>query len=151
MLLTGNEIVNADPSSLWKMLMDPVFLAKVLPHISSLQQLSEACYQATFSIKIGPINGNFSGNLQLKDIVEENSFTLSTLQQSKMGNANADILINLLLLDDSRTEVKFDGDIKLSGMLARVGQRLVGGIANTLTKQFFENLHKELALATSIK
>ncbi len=151
MLLTGNEIVNADPSSLWKMLMDPVFLAKVLPNISSLEQLSEASYQATFSIKIGPINGNFSGILELKDIVEEKSFTLSTLQQSKMGNANADVLINLEPIDDGQTEVIFDGNIKLSGMLARVGQRLVGGIANTLTKQFFDNLHKELALTNSYK
>ncbi|WP_373495478.1 CoxG family protein [Aquiflexum sp.] len=151
MLLKGNQIVNADISSLWKMLMDPVCLAKVLPNISSLEKFSEVCYQASFNIKIGPINGNFSGNLQLEDIVEEKSFTLRTLQQSKMGNANADILINLAPIDDSQTEIKFDGNIKLSGMLARVGQRLVGGIANTLTKQFFDNLQNELALTNSYK
>ncbi|MEX2566626.1 MAG: carbon monoxide dehydrogenase subunit G [Cyclobacteriaceae bacterium] len=151
MRLSGNQIVHADPSTLWKTLMDPVFLAKVIPGISSLEKLSEDCFNATLNLKVGPVNGNFSGNLQLEDISEEKGFTLRTLQQSKMGNANADVQINLVPIDNNHTEVLFDGNIKLSGMLARIGQRLVGGIANTLTKQFFENLQNELAETNSFK
>ncbi len=147
MLLTGNQIVNARPSTLWKMLMDPGCLAKVVPNISSLEKISEDCFNATFNIKVGPVN--FSGNLHLEDLNEEKGFTLRTLQQSKIGNANADVLINLVTLDDYHTEVKFDGNIKLSGMLASIGQRLVGGIADKLTKQFFENLQNELAVTSN--
>ena len=149
MLLTGNQIINAGPSTLWKMLMDPECLAKVVPNISNLEKISEDSFNATFSIKVGPINGNFSGNLQLTDLNEEKSFTLRTLQQSKMGNANADVQIKLVPVDDYHTEVKFDGNIKLSGMMASIGGRLVGGIASTLTKQFFDNLQNELAVTTS--
>ncbi len=36
------------------------------------------------------------------------------------------------------TEVAFDGDVKLSGMLAAMGQRLIGGVSNTLTNNFFQ-------------
>ena len=151
MLLTGNQIVNASPSTLWKMLMDPACLAKVVPNISKLEMLSDECFNATFNIKIGPVNGNFSGNLQLEDIEVEKNFTLRTLQQSKMGNANVDVVINLIPLDENHTEVIFNGNIKLSGMMARIGQRLVGGIANTLTNQFFDNLQNELSLTSSYK
>lgn len=79
MLLTGNQIVNARPSTLWKMLMDPDCLAKLVPNISSLEKISEDCFNAAFNIKVGPLNSNFSGNLQLEDLNEGKSFTLRTL------------------------------------------------------------------------
>ena len=151
MLLSGNQIVNADQTVLWKTLMNPTSLAKVVPNISSLEMLSEECYNATFHIKLGPVNGNFSGNMQLEDIEVEKNFTLRTLQQSKIGNANVDVVINLIPIDETQTEVIFNGNIKLSGMLARIGQRLIGGIANTLTDQFFDNLQKELSFTTTNK
>ena len=65
-------------------------------------------------------------------------------QNSKIGNANAAIKIGLLNVEEKKTEVSFDGDVKLSGLLASMGQRLIGGVANTLSKQFFSNLEKEL-------
>ena len=47
-------------------------------------------------------------------------------------------------VNDSQTEISFNGDVKLAGLLAGMGQRVLGGVANTLTKKFFENLDKEL-------
>ncbi|CAN5557459.1 hypothetical protein BH23BAC1_BH23BAC1_21470 [soil metagenome] len=149
MHLKGNQIVNAAPSRVWEMLMDPNSLAKVVPGITSLEKLSENSFKTTLNIKIGPVNGSFSGNLHLEDITEKKSFTLKTIQQSKIGNANADVQIKLAPLDDDKTEVIFDGDVKLSGMLASMGQRLLGGIANTLTKDFFNNLENEIAVTTN--
>ena len=148
MQLTGNQIVNAVPSRVWQMLMDPNSLAKVVPGISRLEKLSENSFKSILNIKIGPVSGTFSGNLQLEDIVEQKSFTLKAQQNSKIGNANAAVKINLDPVDDKQTEVMFDGDVKLSGVLASMGQRVIGGVANTLTKQFFNNLENELAVAT---
>ena len=51
---------------------------------------------------------------------------------------------------DNQTEVIFDGDVKLSGMLASMGQRIVGGVANTLTNQFFNNMQNEIAVTTDL-
>ena len=65
-------------------------------------------------------------------------------QNSKIGNANAAIKIDLLPVDARQTEIAFNGDVKMTGLLAGMGQRVMGGVANTLTKQFFANLEKEL-------
>jgi carbon monoxide dehydrogenase subunit G len=146
MQLTGNQILNATPSRVWEMLMDPIILAKVVPGISKLEKLAENSFKSILSIKIGPVSGSFSGNLQLEDIVEQKSFTLKAQQNSKIGNANADVKINVAAIDDTQVEVTFNGDVKISGMLATMGQRVLGGVANTLTKQFFNNLQKELAV-----
>jgi carbon monoxide dehydrogenase subunit G len=148
MRLKGNQIVHAVPSRVWEILMNPHSLARVVPGITSLEKISENSFKATVNIRMGPVNGMFSGNLQLEDITKEKSFTLKTLQISKMGNAKADVQIKLAPIDDNQTEVMFDGDVILSGMLASMGQRLIGGIAQTLTKQFFDNLQHELAVTT---
>jgi carbon monoxide dehydrogenase subunit G len=120
-------------------------LARVVPGISRLEETGDHTFKSTLNIKLGPVNGTFTGNLQLDDLQEPNAFTLKAQQNSKIGNANATIKINLSLVDETgNTEISFDGDVKLSGMLASLGQRVMGGVSSTLTKQFFSNLEKEI-------
>ena len=149
MKLTGKHIVNEVPSKVWEILMDTHSLAKVVPGISSLEKLSDNSFKSTLNIKIGPVSGSFSGNLSLEDIVEQKSFTLKAKQNSKIGNANATIKIELAPVGDLQTAVAFDGDAHLAGQLASMGQRIIGGVSQTLTKQFFSNLEKELELVNN--
>ncbi|RYY29232.1 MAG: carbon monoxide dehydrogenase [Chitinophagaceae bacterium] len=150
MQLAGNQIVNAPSSRIWQLLMNPDLLAKVVPGISSLEKLSENLFKSVIIIKMGPINGTFTGHLNLDDLVEEKSFLLKAQQNSKIGNANAEIKIDLTPKNENQTEVNFDGDVRMSGLLASMGQRVIGGVANTLTKQFFNNLERELAVPTNV-
>ncbi|MGZ8524546.1 MAG: CoxG family protein [Chitinophagaceae bacterium] len=144
MQLTGKHIVNAIPSKVWGMLMDTDTLARIVPGISRLEKTGENSFKSFLEIKLGPVSSSFTGDLQLQDIAEQKGFTLRVQQKSKIGNADAAIKIDLIAVNDSQTEVAFDGHAKLSGMLAGMGQRLIGGVSNTLTKQFFSNLEKEL-------
>jgi len=148
MQLTGKHIVNAVPLQVWKILMDTETLAKLVPGISRLEKTGDNTFKSVIEIKLGPMNGSFTGSLELEDIREEKGFTLKVLQKSKIGNANAAIKIGLLPVDDKQTEVAFDGDVKLSGLIAGMGQRVMGSVSNTLAKQFFANLEKELEAAT---
>jgi len=144
MQLTGKHIVNAVPSTVWNMLMDTEILAKVVPGISRLEKTGDNTFKSIIEIKLGPVNGSFTGNLEIEDVNEGKGFTLKVAQNSKIGNAKAAIKIDLLPVDNEQTEVAFDGDVKLSGLIAGMGQRVIGSVANTLTKQFFANLRKEL-------
>lgn len=144
MKLTGKHILNAPPSRVWEILMDTDSLARVVPGISSLEKLSENSFKSILNLKFGPVSGSFSGNIQLEDIVEKKSFTLKARQNSKIGNANAEIKILLSPEDDQKTAIEFDGDAQLSGLLASMGQRITGGISDSLTNQFFKNLGKEI-------
>jgi len=145
MQLTGKQVLNAAPAQVWEKLMDVDTLARIMPGVSSLERVGDNAFIATLQLKLGPVNGSFSGNMQLEDITEEKNFTLKVQQSSKVGNANAAVKVNLAPVDANHTEVSFDGDARLSGILAGMGQRVIGGVANTLTKQFFNNLEKELA------
>jgi carbon monoxide dehydrogenase subunit G len=148
MQLAGKHLVNAMPSKVWDMLMDTNTLARIVPGISRLEKTGENTFKSIIELKLGPVNGSFTGNLAMENIQEEKGFTLRVLQNSKIGNANAAIKIDLLPVNDKQTEVAFDGDVKLSGLIAGMGQRVMGGVSNTLAKQFFANLEKELEATT---
>ena len=145
MQLTGSHTLAAPIEKVWQMLMDTDILAKIVPGVSRLEKTGENQFEAISEIKLGPVSGKFSGGLTLSDIVEPSTFTLNVSQNSKIGNADASIKINLVAVDAQQTEISFDGDAKLSGLLARTGQRVLSGVANTLTKQFFTNFEEEIA------
>ena len=125
--------------------MDTDALARIVPGISRLEKLGENVYKAIVDIKLGPVGGSFTGNLNMEDIQPEKAFTLKIQQNSKIGNASGVIKIDINPAEENKTDVAFNGDVKLSGMLASMGQRVLGGVANTLSKQFFANMEKELA------
>ncbi len=148
MNLNGSHTLNAPPDRIWAMLMDTDILARIVPGITTLEKTDENEYKAVAQVKMGPVNGSFSGGLTMQDIRAGEGYTLNVRQNSKIGNADATVTIDLKPLDDNQTELVFDGKAKLSGLLARTGNRVMSGVANSLTKQFFENFEEEISTTT---
>ena len=145
MQLKGTHTLPAARGQLWNHLMDPEFLARVTPGVTRLERTGDDTYEAIADIKMGPVKGSFSGDLAIKDKQEPGSFVLEVSQKSKIGNVSATIDLALESADENSTVMTFDGKAKLSGLLARMGQRVLSGVANTLTKQFFAALEEELS------
>lgn len=144
MNLTGKYTVNAPAKLIWDLLMDPDTLARITPAITSLERIDEDNFKAIADVKIGPVGGAFSGNLNISEKVEPESFKLTIQQNSKIGNANAVVNMKMNALSETQTEVSFNGDVKLSGMLNTMGGRVITPVANMLSKQFFEALELEV-------
>jgi carbon monoxide dehydrogenase subunit G len=144
MQLSGKYSLNTDRVTIWNLLMNPEILALLIPGITRLERKGEHNFISIMEIKMGPINGSFTGTMDLEQITEYESFTLNARQDSKMGKAQAVIKIDFSSPSDNQTELAYNGDIRLTGLLANMGQRLIGGVATTLIKQFFSNLTKEL-------
>ena len=145
MELKGKHTVNATPATLWKMLMDTETLSKIVPGVTKLEKTGENSYISALEINAGPISTSFNGNAQMEDILEQKKFALKMQQSNKMGNVNSVMNVELNPINDAETEVVFDGEVKISGMLAMMGQKVLGNVTNMLTKQFFANLDNELA------
>jgi carbon monoxide dehydrogenase subunit G len=144
MKLTGQYTLNASAQTVWTMLMNPDTLTRIVPFVTSLESTGEDTFTAIAQVKMGPVKDSFSGNLTIKDKVEPQSFTLSVQQNSKSGNAAADIKMKLAELNTTQTEVRFEGDVRLSGTLAIMGGRVLTPIAASVSKQFFQALEKEI-------
>jgi carbon monoxide dehydrogenase subunit G len=144
MKLTGTHRFNTDAETLWRILLDAEVLARITPGISRLEPLSEDRYKAIAEVKLGPVSGSFTGQMEVADKSAPHSFTLKVKQDSRIGNVAAEIGITLTPISAEETALSFDGAAKLSGLLARTGQRVLSGVANTLSGQFFKALEKEI-------
>ncbi len=147
MQINGTYRLNAPTDVVWKMLMDPEVLEKVTPGIKKLEPLEEDVYNAISEVKIGPVRGSFEGKLSVKDKIEQQRCVLVVDQKSKSGNVVAEIGMQFVAQEDGKTQIAYTGEAKLSGMLARMGQRIMSGVVSTLSKQFFQAFEKELEAA----
>ena len=145
MQLKGTHTLPVSRQHLWELLMNPDFLAKVTPGVTRLERTGDDTYEAIADIKMGPVKGSFSGDLAVKEKNEPESFVLEVSQKSKICNVSATINLGLVTVDDQQTSLEFDGKANLSGLLARMGQRVLSGVASTLTKQFFAALEEEVS------
>ena len=145
MELKGNRNVGTDTVTLWNMLMDVEILPKIVPGISKLEKTGENTYKSVLEVKFGPVSGEFTGDMQMEDINYQRSFTLKAQQHNKIGTVNSVMKIELMPISNKETEVVFGGEVTISGMMSMIGQKVLGGVTDMLTKQFFANLDHEIA------
>jgi carbon monoxide dehydrogenase subunit G len=131
----------------WSNMLDRAILEQVTPGVSELLEVEVNHYEATSDIRLGPVRGRFKGSLIIHDIVEQQSFVLSLTQDSSIGSANADITVQLSANGD-QTELRYSGDARLTGVLGRLGQRVLGGVVNSLAKQFFNDFEERVKTLT---
>lgn len=143
MKIKGKYSIEASPEVIWNMILDPDVLERITPGIKTLEKKGDDSYNAVSEVKVGPVRGNFEGDLNIKDKIHTKSCVVALDQKSKMGNALAEIGIELTP-QDNKTEINYTGEVKLSGMLGRMGQRIMGGVVSTLSKQFFTALEEEI-------
>jgi len=145
MELKGKRTIETDPAILWNMLMDVEMLPKIVPGISKLEKIGENTYKSVLEVKFGPVSGEFTGDMQMEDISYQKSFTLKAQQHNKIGSVNSVMKIELRLISANETEVTFGGEVTISGMMSMMGQKVLGGVTDMLTKHFFANLDREIA------
>ena len=139
MNLKGTHIVKAPRAQVWEQLNDHTVLAKLTPGVKSLEPTGPDSYKAVFEIKLGPVNGTFTGDLHVIDKIPGEGYTLDVTVHSPMGHVKAKGKIRLKDVPEG-TEVQFSGDAQISGLLARTGQRVLSGVGQSYTHQFFKAL-----------
>ncbi|NKB71860.1 MAG: carbon monoxide dehydrogenase [Candidatus Latescibacteria bacterium] len=144
MQLEGTHTFNTPQETIWTLLNDPDVLARTTPGIKELRPLGQDRYEALADIKMGPINSLFKGEMEVSEKRAPETYKLVVNVDAKIGTVAATGTILLRETGDG-TEVVFNAEARLTGMLARMGQRVLGGVGRMLTKQFFQALEREVA------
>ena len=144
MNVNGKHEFKISREELWKYLMDVEVLAKITPGISKLESLGEDQFKTHSQIKLGPVKSTFTGKMQVLEKNEPAAFQIKMEQLSKVGNAHVTVQMNLESVDETNSTLIFDGKANLSGVIARMGQRVLSGVANTITKEVFSELEKHI-------
>jgi uncharacterized protein len=138
----GSYTIPTLRSRAYLLLQDPVVLAKCMPGCDHLALIGEYEYEMKMKVVISSINGLFAGKVRIADQNEPVSFRLIVEGSGKVGFLKGDGLLHLDEAGEAGevTEVRYDGDVHVGGMMAQVGQRLMDSTAKMVIKKFFEKL-----------
>src|SRR4051812_10466087 len=144
MKLEGDYVFEASVPEVWSALFDPVILAAVMPGCEKLE-LVDGHYVGDIKVKVGPIQGKFTGKVDLQDKVEPESYTMIVDGRGAPGFVKATARVKLAA-DGDGTRVHYDADAQIGGKIASVGQRLIDASARAIVAQSLEGLHTNIKL-----
>ena len=144
MNVEGTAEIAQPREAVFDRLMDPNFLSRCIPGCESLEEIEPGRYKTLIKSGVGAVRGSFKGTATLSDVVRPESYTLSVEGKSTVGHVRSVARLRLEEMG-SGTRVHYEGEAKISGLLARVGGRLLEPAAKKVAGEFFERLTRELS------
>ena len=114
----------------------PSILKQCIPGCENFNKINNTHFNVTATNQIGPMNATFSGDVNLSNIKENESYTLSGEGQSSVGFANGSAEVKLLE-QDGVTTLNYEVDVNVGGKIAQLGSRLINGVAKKMSDYFF--------------
>ena len=141
--ITGTYTFNAPPARVWELLMDPATIASCIPGCEQLEPDGENRYRARLNVALAAITGSYDGTVVLSDIVAPERYVLTVEGQGRPGFAKGSATI-ALRAEGATTIVDVQGTMQTGGTIARLGQRLIGGVSKMMQDRFFACLQGKL-------
>jgi hypothetical protein len=149
MKIQGRQELAAPRDRVWSALQDPVILARTLPGCEALEPLGPDEYEMKMKLAIASVQGVFSGKVKLENQKPPESYSLAMEGRGKVGFVNGTGAFRLEPAGGgAATLVHYEGDVKVGGLIAGVGQRLLDMTSKMMIKRFFTALAAELEKGT---
>jgi len=146
MKLEGSYDVKAPRQKVWSAFLDPETLRKAIPGCEKLEMIAADEYKATLKIGVAAVKGTFEGKVRLLDKKPSDSYRLAAEGSGGPGFVRADTLISLSDIEGG-TRVSYSADVQVGGLIAGVGQRMLGGVSKMMADQFFTKMSDLLTTA----
>jgi carbon monoxide dehydrogenase subunit G len=134
---------NAPVQRVWDLLMDTAAIAHCLPGCRELRPAGDDRYDVELKVAIAAIAGDFKGTVALDEQHPPDSYKLVVSGTGRQGFVNGHAVVTLEA-DGDRTRVHVAAQADVGGKIARVGQRMLEGVARGTMKRFYKCLAKQL-------
>lgn len=134
--------VDAPPAAAWTVLKDINVLAECMPGAKITEQTGENAYKGQVSVKVGPVQSVFGGNVEIASIDDEaRSLVLNAKGKDKTGTSNASMALTASVResDSGGSELIGNSEITVNGKMANFGARMINGVADQLIDKFLTN------------
>jgi uncharacterized protein len=139
----GSYTFDVPTDRVWDLLMDPAALSSCIPGCTRFEPDGEDRYAVTLTVALAAITGTYNGTVNLTDKTLHTSYRLVMEGQGRAGFVKGSSVISLRPAGAS-TAVDVSGAVHTGGPIARVGQRLIGGVARMMMDRFFACLKAKL-------
>ena len=139
MKLEGTYEVPAPRKKVWDAFQDPKVLKKAIPGCEKLEAIGPDEYKATMKVGVGGVKGTFEGKVKLSDKQAPDSYKMNVEGAGGPGFIRGETIITLTD-QDGGTRVSYTADLQVGGLIASVGQRMLGGVSKMMADKFFNKM-----------
>jgi hypothetical protein len=139
--LSASYSFAASPQTVWDLLNDPTVIASCLPGCERLEPIGDDRYRASLKLAVASVTGEYTATVAMLDKHAPVSYRLVVDGSGKPGFMKGEATIELTAQDDG-TMVSVKGTGQVGGLVARVGQRLLGSVSKMMMDRFFACLQE---------
>ncbi len=143
MKVQGNVLLPAGREQVWELLTDPAKLAKLLPGCEKLEPDGPDRYKVAIKFALAAISGKYSGSVELSEKKPPESLRMVLEGKGTPGFMRGEGRIRLAE-KKGQTELHYEGEAQVGGMIAAVGQRMIDVAARRIIQQFFDSASAQL-------
>ncbi|MEL6922501.1 MAG: SRPBCC family protein [Bacteroidota bacterium] len=131
----------------WDNLSNPNEIVTCVPGAAITEQIDDRNFKGTVTMKFGPIKASYNGEIKIDKLDNDNyEMVMKGRGLDSKGKGSADMeMMGRLSEKDGGTEVEYNMEVSVIGMLAQFGSRLITDVSDQLANQFITNFKNKLA------
>jgi carbon monoxide dehydrogenase subunit G len=132
---------------LWEFLMDVPKVAQSLPGVESVSKIDDTTYEGALKVRVGPIALNLLGKIIVEERDKENwraALRAEANDRRAAGAVKGKTTMMLKAVDSNQTELVVETDVNILGKIGEFGQPIIRKKADSMLKEFVENIKKQL-------
>ena len=137
MKLSGTYEINAPRDKVFSAITDPAVLQRCIEGCEKMVKTGDNTYDAHLKLGVAGLKGAYVGKVELKDVKAPESYTLVMEGKGAPGFVKGTAKINLADKGQT-TELRYEADTQVGGMIAAIGSRLIEAIAKKMADDFFK-------------
>ncbi|XVH31135.1 CoxG family protein [Haloferacaceae archaeon DSL9] len=128
------------PEHLWDYFTDPEILAECAPGCKEMHLVEPHSIEAVISVGVGSVKPTFDVDVTITECDEPSTLKMIAGGDARRNAFDATAEMSLAETDGGGTNARWRTETDVSGLIASMGQRALGSVANRLVNTFFADL-----------
>ncbi|MAB79408.1 MAG: hypothetical protein CMJ89_08645 [Planctomycetes bacterium] len=144
MKLSGESRLDGRPEEVFGHLLDPEVIKRCIDGCERLELVAPNRYEFTATARLGAFRGVFEGVAEVSEIITPESYRIFASAKSKLGRMEGSASVRLFEAQ-GQTRLHYEGEARVSGMIAAVGGSMIDLWAKKAVSEVFARLAREIA------
>jgi carbon monoxide dehydrogenase subunit G len=140
MKISGSNVIDQPVDKVWEALLDPRVLVATIPGCERLETTGDHRYAMTVTAGVAAIKGTYTGSCALTDLREREGLVMTLQGAGAPGTVDATVDVRFSEPAPGRTEISYEADAVVGGMVGGVGQRMLSSVSRRMAGEFFSNV-----------
>ena len=148
MEFSGDFTVDGTPEELWKYFTDPDILSDCAPGCESMELRGSSELIAELAVGVGSVKPSFDVEAVVTECDKPRKLEIKGAGEASRNSFEVVAWQELHDNGDGTTTVTWEADAEVSGIIASMGERALGSVADNLIDDFFRDLESHARSGT---